>query len=261
MIVSGPPTDVPAASFDGGGPFWSNVRGLSSTHALGNQGGIITTADGGVTWTRQNASWCNASIGCTAKTSEGVDAAEVCAGPCRHGAVEPRAPSPSRGLHAQGGFHDLGYLNVTEGTPSNLTGLRSLSSTRYFLDARGAFAWEAKPGVRISGLPHLRMLGFSGDSLRLPDGSLLLVAKSILGTGPGRLSCVAIRSEDGGFTWRFASVVAAASEVPYAVEGPSEASLALLANGTLLAVMRVEGQSGHCAPYVSKLSDDGGPAG
>ena len=147
---------------------------------------------------------------------------------------------------------------MTEGTPSNLTGLRSLSSTRYFLDARGAFAWEAKPGVRISGLPHLRMLGFSGDSLRLPDGSLLLVAKSILGTGPGRLSCVAIRSEDGGFTWRFASVVAAASEVPYAVEGPSEASLALLANGTLLAVMRVEGQSGHYAPYISKLSDDGG---
>ena len=93
MIVSGPPTDVSAASFNGGGPFWANVRGLSSTHALGNQGGIITTADGGVTWTRQNASWCNASIGCTAKTSEGVDAAEVCAG------RPPRSPSNRARLH------------------------------------------------------------------------------------------------------------------------------------------------------------------
>ena len=79
------------------------------------------------------------------------------------------------------------------------------------------------------------MLGWSGGSLRLADGSLVLVAKSILADGPARLSCVALRSVDGGFSWRYAPacMVAAAEEVPYAAEGPSEASLALLPNGTL----------------------------
>ena len=87
------------------------------------------------------------------------------------------------------------------------------------------------------------------------------MAKSTLSAAAspsGRLSAVAIRSTDGGFNWTFASVVASAEEVPYASEGPSEAALATLRNGTLMAVMRVDGQSGHYAPYVSKLSDDGG---
>ena len=226
-IVAGPPTDRPAAQILNGGPFWDKVRGLSATHALGNQFGLIATTDGGKTWSP--LTFNDSCAACTAGTNLGVDAAPL------------------------DGFHDLGSLNITQGSKGNLTGLRSLASTRYFLGADGRFARELGAGATIDGLPSLRMLGWSGDSLRLADGSLVLVAKSILADGPARLSCVALRSVDGGFSWRYASVVAAAEEVPYAAEGPSEASLALLPNGTLLAVMRVEGQSGRYAPY-AKLS-------
>ena len=227
-IVAGPPTDRPAARILNGGPFWDKVRRLSATHALGNQFGLIATTDGGATWSP--LTFNDSCTACTAGTNLGVDVAPL------------------------DGFHDLGSLNITLGFKGNLTGLRSLASTRYFLGADGRFARELGAGATIEGLPNLRMLGWSGDSLRLADGSLVLVAKSILADGPARLSCVALRSVDGGFSWRYASVVAAAEEVPYAAEGPSEASLALLPNGTLLAVMRVEGQSGHYAPYVSQLS-------
>jgi hypothetical protein len=41
-------------------------------------------------------------------------------------------------------------------------------------------------------------------------------------------------------------------------QGPSEGALGVLKNGTLMAVMRCDGQSGHYLPYISKLSDDGG---
>ena len=53
-------------------------------------------------------------------------------------------------------------------------------------------------------------------------------------------------------------MVAKAEEVPLAREGPSEGALIALKNGTLMAVMRCDGQSGHYLPYISKLSDDGG---
>ena len=96
-------------------------------------------------------------------------------------------------------------------------------------------------GVNISGLPHLRMIGGSGDYITLADGSMVGIAKSTLSKAAspsGRLSAVAVRSTDGGFNWTFASVVARAEEVPQASEGPSEGSLATLKNGTLMAVMR-----------------------
>jgi len=132
------------------------------------------------------------------------------------------------------------------------------SSTRFFVGSDGNLKEELTAPVTISGLPNLRMFGGSGDCLTLPDKSMLCVGKSILSSGVGLLSCVAIRSIDGGFNWTFASVVASAAEVPYAHEGPSESSLAVLTNGTLMAVMRVEGQSGRYSPYISKLSYDGG---
>lgn len=66
------------------------------------------------------------------------------------------------------------------------------------------------------------------------------------------------RSTDGGTTFKFGSVIAQAEEVPMALEGPSEGALTVLRNGTMMAVMRCDGQSGHYLPYISKLSDDGG---
>ena len=87
------------------------------------------------------------------------------------------------------------------------------------------------------------------------------MAKSTLSAAAspsGRLSAVSFRSTDSGNNWSFAAVVAQAEEVPQASEGPSEGALTILRNGTLMAVMRVDGQSGHYLPYISKLSDDGG---
>ena len=55
-----------------------------------------------------------------------------------------------------------------------------------------------------------------------------------------------MRSTDGGYNWTFAAVVASAEDVPQASEGPSEGALAMLKNGSLMAVMRCDGQSGHC---------------
>ena len=64
----------------------------------------------------------------------------------------------------------------------------------------------------------------------------------------------AFRSVDNGSHWHFVSVVASAMQVPYAHEGPSENALARLHNGSLLCVMRVEGESGHHSPYISVVS-------
>ena len=60
-----------------------------------------------------------------------------------------------------------GELNETTGTKSNLTGLAGVASTRYFLDSDGNFARELAGGTSITGLPNLRMFGFSGGYGRL----------------------------------------------------------------------------------------------
>ena len=64
---------------------------------------------------------------------------------------------------------------------------------------------------------------------------------------------MALHSTDGGFSWTYSGVVASADEVPYAHEGPSENALAYLRNGSIVCVMRVEGESGHHSPYISKV--------
>ena len=166
------------------------------------------------------------------------------------------------GGNACGPFHTLGEQNETAGSAGNITGVAAMASTRYHLGADGSFARELTgKAINISGLPQLRMFGGSGDYITLADGTMVGIAKSTLSKAAspsGRLSAVAVRSTDGGFNWTFASVVARAEEVPQASEGPSEGALATLKNGTLMAVMRCDGQSGHYLPYISKLSDDGG---
>ena len=197
---------------------------------------MIATKDAGKSW--HTLVFNDSCAACDAKTSNWVYA----------------------GAGTLGSFRTLGNLNITLGTKSNVSGRVSLGSTQYSVGSNGEFTRTLIPGnVSILNLPNLRMFGpGSGDYLRLNDGSLLGIAKSVLASGSGRLSCVAYRSTDGGVHWTFASVVANTSEVPYAAEGPSEGALAILNNGTLMAVMRVEGQSGHYSPYISKLSEDGG---
>ena len=227
-IVSGP--DGPTI---GGGPFWDQILRVSDTHAMGwANSHYIASNDSGTSWS----------------TLIFNDSCTTCGGSLSSKFAYDGGP----------GFHNLGNLRQSQGTARNITGLHANASTRYFVGSDGSFKEEPTAAVSVTGLPNLRMYGGSGDCLTLPDKSILCVGKATLGDGNGMLSCIAIRSLDGGFNWTFASVVARQEEVPYAHEGPSESTLAVLANGTLMAVMRVEGQSGRYSPYISKLSDDSG---
>lgn len=222
----------------GSGPWWDKVHALSNTHALGwAETHLIATTDAGRTW---DTPAFNDSVSCPlcdAKTAYAIYPSSTGGANC--------------GGNECGDFHTLGEQNETAGGRSNITGVAAVSSTHYFLNGDGHFARKIGPRVNISGLPNLRMFGGSGDYITLSDGSMVGIAKSTLSqlaSPSGRLSAVAIRSTDGGFNWSFAAVVARAEEVPQASEGPSEGALALLKNGTLMAVMRCDGQSGHYQP-------------
>ena len=77
------------------------------------------------------------------------------------------------------GFHNLGSPQVTGGTASNITAMKSNESTRYFVNREGKFAETLTAAVTVSGLPHLRSFGLgSGDCLTLPDRSMVCVGKS-----------------------------------------------------------------------------------
>ena len=231
----------------GSGPWWEKVHALSATHALGwAESHVIASRDSGATWDTPAFNDSATCPLCDAKTDHAVYASAAGGAGCGGGDC--------------GAFRTSGEQNETVGSAGNITGSASVASTRYFV-ADGGFARELVGPVRITGLPHLRMFGGSGGFTTLADGSMVGIAKSTLSAAAspsGRLSAVAYRSTDGGGHWTFASVVAQAEEVPGASEGPSEGALASLRNGTLMAVMRVDGQSGRYLPYISKLSDDGG---
>ena len=230
-LVSGPESPT------GGGPFWTGIHSLSDTHALGlADTALIGTMDGGQTWTTLDFNDSTTCPQCDWWTDNVV---------YEH-VLEPF-----------GGFKTLGALHQAGVRGGGITSLHANSSTRYSVGVDGRFARAIAGGVSIDGLPSLRMFGLSGGYTTLGDGSLVGISKSVLATGSGRLSAVAYRSSDGGFRWTYASTVASADEVPSAHEGPSEGALAVLRNGTLMAVMRVDGESGHYSPYISKLSDDG----
>eukprot|EP00937_MAST-01D_sp_MAST-1D-sp2_P005122 g5122.t1 len=233
----------------GSGPWWDKVHALSDTHALGwAESHVMATTDRGATWSTPEFNDTDTCPLCDAKTAY---------------AVYPGDGSGGTGCGGNdcGAFRTSGNQNETTGGAGNITGRAAATSTRYFLDANGDIARELAGPVSLKGLPGLRMFGGSGGYTTLADGSMVGIAKSTLSAAAspsGRLSAVAYRSEDQGGTWAFAAVVAQAEEVPQASEGPSEGALATLRNGTLMAVMRVDGQSGHYLPYISKLSDDGG---
>lgn len=183
--------------------------------------------------------------------------------PACEGSLNTVAPARLPDGSAQGGgtvsFRNLGALNLTEGGSGNITGSASGGSIQFYLTEAGEFARRPAGRVNVTGLPDVRSLRYgSGGVIALADGTLVISTIAVLSTGPGYLSCIALRSTDGGYAWRFASVITAWAEVPYAHEGPSESSLAFLNNGSLLCIMRVEGQSGRYSPYITKLSDDGG---
>ena len=47
-------------------------------------------------------------------------------------------------------------------------------------NAKGNFKREIEGGTNLTGLPNLRMFGYSGGYATLPDGTIVGIAKSIL---------------------------------------------------------------------------------
>ena len=80
--------------------------------------------------------------------------------------------------------------------------------------------------------------------------------------GPCCNNSVGIFRSVDGFAWEFASVVAHKADIAGSEEGPNESTLAVLKDGSLLVLFRVDGGDGtpnqpH-KPYMSASSTDGG---
>ena len=234
-LAFSPPRLVTDAT-NSSGPWWGGVVALSETHALGYvPTRTIATTDGGHTWMTLSG-WED-------------DSREF-------GGLIGRAKASS--FHNDGADHV--FISPT-GKNANVTGVTSAKTIRFAIGPDGNFSRATDQAFSISGLPHLHgfRVGAASASMWLRDGTMLATSvTSGVGTArAGYLSVVTLRSRDG-YKWSFGGVVASADEVPYAHEGPSENALAYLANGSLLCVMRVEGESGHHSPYISKVSDDEG---
>ena len=226
----------PPSRVGDGGPWWQGVQRLSNSHAVGAvpHGKTVATIDGGKTWQ-------------TLDDFDGVGA---------YGGIYTTADGSA--------FHNVGdhkFVSPT-GENVNVTGVTAPSTVIVSL-AGGSFTHnESGRAFSMSGLPfvHGLRVGPGGASLWLRDGSVLLTTVTS-GIGAARsqyLSVVALHSHDAGYSWTYTGVVASADEVPYAHEGPSENAVAYLTNGSLLCVMRVQGENGHHSPYISKISDDEG---
>ena len=219
------------------GPWYGRVNRLSDTHALGMLEAItIATTDGGFTWYTLK-DWKNDT-------------------------------GNFGGIYDADGksFHNSGAA-LTYTSPSgknvNITAVHAPFTTRFALSpTNGTFIHSVDKPFSMTGLPHLTgfRTGAAAANLRLPDGRLLstVVTTGIGSTRQTLLSVVALHSKDDGYTWTYTSFVAAAEDVPYAREGPSENALAYLKNGSIIIIFRVAGESGHHNPYVSKVSDDHG---
>ena len=76
-------------------------------------------------------------------------------------------------------------------------------------------------------------------------------------------SVVAYRATDGvGLTWEYAGIILDAASAPESEEGPNENDLAIMADGRILCVLRLDAGDGARSrpyrPYVRSVSSDGG---
>ena len=152
-------------------------------------------------------------------------------------------------------FHDCGanhtFLSPT-GSNINVTGIRARQTNRFSLSESGDFVRAQGRPFTICGLPNVDYfrVGAGGSSIWLRDGRTMLATAVTSGVGSAesrsrhKLSIVALRSGDQGYTWSYSGLVASADEVPSAHEGPSENALARLTNGSLIVVFRVAGENG-----------------
>jgi hypothetical protein len=81
----------------------------------------------------------------------------------------------------------------------------------------------------------------SGNVLSLADGDLFTTLYGRFGTDTENhhYDCVAVCSDDGGFTWHYRSHVATWRSMPGSPEGPNESNTVRLADGRLMCVYRV----------------------
>ena len=121
-------------------------------------------------------------------------------------------------------------------------------------------------GIPEPGVRPLRLTG--ADSLQLHDGTWLLSAMTwkpppggnCSSTNCTEYSLLAFRSHNG-FAWNYSGVIASATSVPYAEEGPSENGMAQLPSGDIVCVFRVNGGDGlhhRHLPYALTKSTDNG---
>ena len=139
------------------------------------------------------------------------------------------------------------------------------STACYFTHINGTFAAVVKDTpITFRGIPK-GSKNFRTDGrgyVKLADGSLLM--SIILDWG-----IVAYRSSDGGFSWDYTGTILDAAAAPDSEEGPNENDLALLSDGSIVCIIRLDAGDGrkvlppdmkahHMLPYVRTISQDGG---
>lgn len=137
-----------------------------------------------------------------------------------------------------------------DGDDGNLTVVRNVSVR--FVDSPATF--DKGENCPITDNGPARACGFETPSqtiIRTADGTLLLAAYGYAsdskrlcrdGKAAPRLcyTTAFYRSGDGGITWRYASRLDQTPRMPSAVQGPCEPTLALLADGRVLVVFRLD---------------------
>jgi hypothetical protein len=223
--------------------FWANgVMGFGSGRiALGQAEGsnFYTTTNAGVTWSPVSLH-----------------------APKGHSAMA-EAATEATVLSADGKtLHDIS--GVSKGGNMSFTSFNSSTSCHYTY-TNGTFTAVVKDTrILFRGLPKPAN-NFRTDGrgyVKLADGSLVM--SIILEWG-----IVAYRSSDGGFVWDYAGTILDAASAPDSEEGPNENDLAVLSDGSIICVIRLDAGDGskslppdkkphHFLPYVKTVSKDGG---
>ena len=248
--------EPPRLIAEGTGVWMDGVQGLSDTHALGAVNArvsfqFVATTDAGRTWSTRPFSELAPQPGRGRQTFASGRAWQN----------DTWTMGGIRALDGSGSIHNTGNLTTVGMSRRNITAAAAPACAVFSVSGAGHFVKHAR-GLPIAfvGIPGVeRFLPSAGATLALQGGGFVGTLVCVLAADRtrGRRSVLAFVSADG-FVWRWTSVVAAAAQLPGVAEGPSENALATLRNGSVLCVMRVEGQSGHHSPYRSAVSDDGG---
>ena len=247
---------APAALPPDHGAFVDSVVGLRSSRALGCGSGFFGTLDGGKTW----------------------EIPQPCAGQSRDGLPPSWENDTTFAVLSSDGtwLHNMGDIVGAVASAvlahGNITAISTNASTEFSVGDDGKFvailrrAPTQNATVSITGIPTPGIRGLrtgGADWLRVSDGSIVASLIVQWGNIPGkRASIAAFRSVDGGYAWTFAGDIARADDPRVSSnEGPNENSLALLANGSVICVMRLDaGDAGRYHRYASSLSTDNGHA-